>query len=79
MAPGLRFDGVETLPQARHFVQGRDQGIVVVGQGDPRLEHLVVPNGVLLFEQADQIPGLNVRGGLLGPRIDVHEQQDRSQ
>ncbi|MNF05191.1 hypothetical protein D3C80_2048690 [compost metagenome] len=66
MASWFRFNGVQTLPQACHLVQGGDQRVIVVGQGDPRLEDFVVPDGVLLLEQADQVPGLDVRGGLLG-------------
>ena len=58
-------------PEAVHLVERRDQRVVVVGQGDPRLEHLAVPLRVQLLDMADQVPGRGVVAALVSRRLDV--------
>ena len=75
----IRLMLAQLLPESGDLCQRRDQGVVVVGQGDSGLEHFTVPLRVELLHLADQVAGFGVAAGLVGGRLDVQEHQDRGQ
>ncbi|MNG13507.1 hypothetical protein D3C84_971920 [compost metagenome] len=54
--------GFERLPQARHLHQRRHQRVIVVADGDARLEDLVFPLRVVLLDLPDHVQVHQNRG-----------------
>ncbi|MNG99853.1 hypothetical protein D3C79_590330 [compost metagenome] len=71
--------GFERLPQARHLHQRRHQRVIVVADGDARLEDLVFPLRVVLLDLPDQVAGPGVGFGFIGLGHDVQVHQNRGQ
>ena len=70
---------VQFGPDPRHLREGRDQGIIVVCDRDPGLEHFAVPLRIELLQLADQVPRLGVAGGLVTSGLQVQKHQSRGQ
>ncbi len=75
----LPFAIFQLNPQFAHVLERRYQRVIVVGEGDPGLEHLDVPLGIELLDLADQVARLGVAGGLVADRLEVQKYQHRGQ